>query len=115
MAEAGRVWSLRQLRDGQRSRGCSYEEVLRVAALSAGVYTLPAGSEDRQSPHREDEVYAVLAGRGSVDIAGDREAVAPGSLVYVPAGVPHRFVDITEDLEVLVVFAPPESSRGAGD
>ena len=32
-----------------------------------------------------------------------------GSVAYVPSRVPHRFVDITDDLEVAVVFAPPEA------
>jgi len=34
--------------------------------------------------------------------------VAPGHAVYVPAGEPHTFVDITEDFAAVVVFAPPE-------
>jgi len=35
--------------------------------------------------------------------------VRAGSLAFVPARVAHRFTDITEDLQVAVVFAPPES------
>jgi mannose-6-phosphate isomerase-like protein (cupin superfamily) len=35
--------------------------------------------------------------------------VRPGSVAYVPSRVTHRFVNVTEDLEVAVVFAPPES------
>ncbi len=87
-----------------------YDEVLRVEALSAGVYRLDAGSTDSQTPHSEDEVYVILAGSGSVELEGDRQEVSPGSLVYVPSGAQHRFVDIVEDLELLVVFAPPEST-----
>ena len=34
--------------------------------------------------------------------------VARGSVIYVPAGVAHKFHHITEDLRVLVVFSPPE-------
>jgi quercetin dioxygenase-like cupin family protein len=33
--------------------------------------------------------------------------------VYVPAGEVHRFTGITEDLALLVLFAPAEESRGA--
>ena len=43
------------------------------------------------------------------EVDGTRTAVRPGSVAYVPRRVPHRFVDVTEDLEVAVVFAPPES------
>ena len=43
---------------------------------------------------------------------GDRaRAVTPGSVVFVGAGAEHRFHSIEEDLEVLVVFAPPQGSR----
>jgi quercetin dioxygenase-like cupin family protein len=37
--------------------------------------------------------------------------VGPGAVVYVPAGEAHRFVDVTADFAVLVVFAPAEYSR----
>ncbi len=36
----------------------------------------------------------------------------PGSLVFVAATVPHRFHDIVERLELLVVFGPAEGDRG---
>ena len=109
MGEEGRIWSLGQLRAGHEAGGRLYEEVLRVKSLSAGVYTLAAGTTDPQTPHGEDEVYVVLAGTGSIEIGRRREQITTGSLVYVPAGVEHRFVDIVDELEVLVVFAPPES------
>ena len=41
----------------------------------------------------------------------ERLDVAAGSAVYVRAGQEHRFLDIVEDLTVLVVFAPPYSGR----
>jgi hypothetical protein len=40
--------------------------------------------------------------------------VVPGSLIFVERAVEHRFVDITEDLTVLVFFAPPEGSLTTG-
>jgi mannose-6-phosphate isomerase-like protein (cupin superfamily) len=86
-----------------------WAEVVRSGALSAGVYRVAAGAADGQSPHDEDEVYVVTAGRAELDVDGTRTAVRPGSVAYVPSRVPHRFVDVTEDLEVAVVFAPPES------
>lgn len=89
----------------------SYAEVLRVKALSAGVYELAAGAEDLQQPHTEDEVYVVLRGQARATVGGEVVNVTPGSFLYVPAGVPHRFHDIDEDLTVLVVFAPPEGTR----
>jgi mannose-6-phosphate isomerase-like protein (cupin superfamily) len=86
-----------------------YTEFLRVPALSLGLFAVGAGHEDTQSPHAEDEVYVVVAGRATLVVDGVRTDVAPGSVAYVPAAVPHRFEDVTEDLRVYVVFAPPET------
>ena len=86
-----------------------YVEFLRVPALSAGVYVLPAGDTDPQRPHREDEIYYVTSGRGVIRVGTEDRPVQAGTLVYVPPQVDHRFHSITEELRVLVVFAPAES------
>lgn len=88
----------------------AYREFLRVPSMSLGVYVLPAGSLDGQNPHGEDEVYYVIQGKGQVLVSGESRDVAPGSLIFVAANADHRFHSITEDLHLLVFFAPPEGS-----
>jgi quercetin dioxygenase-like cupin family protein len=34
-----------------------------------------------------------------------------GAVLFVPAGLPHRFVDVDEDFATLVVFGPAEGTR----
>ncbi len=85
----------------------TYREVLRVPALSLGLFAAAPGHHDTQTPHDVDEVYVVVAGRAVLDVDGARTPVEAGSVAYVPPHVPHRFVDVTEDLRVIVVFAPP--------
>lgn len=87
-----------------------YHEFLRVPALSAGLYVLAAGATDPQRPHREDEIYYVTSGRGLIRVGTEDRPVERGSVVYVPPGVEHRFHSIAEELRVLVVFAPAETS-----
>jgi mannose-6-phosphate isomerase-like protein (cupin superfamily) len=87
-----------------------YGEWVRSWALSAGVYRVAAGGVDDQSPHGEDEVYVVTKGAAHLEIDGVRSPVGAGTVAYVPRRLPHRFVDVTEDIEVAVVFAPPEGS-----
>jgi mannose-6-phosphate isomerase-like protein (cupin superfamily) len=89
--------------------GKRYLEFLRVPALSAGVYVLPAGGTDPQSPHKEDELYYVVRGRARMRAGSEDQAVSAGSVIFVAAEVEHRFHDITEELMVLVFFAPAES------
>jgi mannose-6-phosphate isomerase-like protein (cupin superfamily) len=89
-------------------RGKLYLEFLRVPAMSAGVYVLPAGCTDPQKPHREDEMYYVARGRASMQIGSEHAEVRAGSVIFVEAEMEHRFYDIEEELEVLVIFAPAE-------
>lgn len=87
-------------------KGALWHEFLRVPELSMGLYVLPAGSDDPQAPHREDEVYYIVSGRGWLT-AGDQEYPAePGSILFVAREISHRFHDIEEELQVLVFFAP---------
>lgn len=86
-----------------------WREFLRAGMFSGGVYRLAAGEPDTQTPHAEDEIYYVLAGSAVLEVAGERHPVAPGSIAFVAKRVEHRFVDIAEDIELLVLFAPPES------
>jgi mannose-6-phosphate isomerase-like protein (cupin superfamily) len=85
-----------------------YTEWVRSQRLSAGVYRLPTGAIDGQKPHTEDEVYVVTRGAASLDVEGVLTPVRPGSMAFVPERAEHRFVDISEDFETVVVFAPPE-------
>jgi mannose-6-phosphate isomerase-like protein (cupin superfamily) len=90
-----------------------YAEQLDVPDLSVGTYSIPACGVDDQTPHTEDEIYVVRSGRARLVTDSGEAAVGPGSVVYVPAGEGHRFVDITEDLALLVVFAPAYRSRAS--
>jgi mannose-6-phosphate isomerase-like protein (cupin superfamily) len=107
------AFDLTQLVAGRERSGQPYLEFLRVDSLSAGLYVLPADGVDRQQPHTEDEVYYVVRGRGAIVVAGESRSVAAGSVVFVKAGVEHRFHSIEEELAILVFFAPAEG-RNAG-
>jgi len=93
----------------RKDSGKRYSEFLRVPAMSAGIYVLAAGSGDPQSPHQEDEMYYVVRGRARMRAGSEDQAVSEGSIIFVAAGVEHRFYEITEELMVLVFFAPAET------
>lgn len=88
-----------------------YLEFLKHPALSVGLYVLAAGSVDNQHPHTEDEVYYVVSGRAMFTHAGEEHPVRAGSILYVAAGVEHRFHSIIETLHIIVFFAPAEYSN----
>jgi mannose-6-phosphate isomerase-like protein (cupin superfamily) len=87
-----------------------YAEVLRHGTMSAGLYA-PHESDD-QTPHDQDEVYVVRDGSGFFRIGDERQPFGPGDLLFVPAGVDHRFEDFTPNLAVWAVFYGPGESEG---
>ena len=100
-----KVFNVQQLTEKQREGVAPYLEFLRVPALSCGIYSLPAGATDLQNPHDEDEVYYVLEGQARIRVNGVEEVVGSGSLLYVEATSEHSFVEIEEDVTMLVFFA----------
>jgi quercetin dioxygenase-like cupin family protein len=94
----------------RRVSGKSWLEFLRVPALSMGIYALPAGAEDPQRPHAEDEVYYVVGGRARLRVGEEDRVAEPGALLFVGANVVHRFHHIEADLTLLVFFAPAYGS-----
>jgi mannose-6-phosphate isomerase-like protein (cupin superfamily) len=102
------AFELSDLRATRASSGRPYHEFIRTHDLSVGIYELPAGGVDPQGPHTEDEVYQVVAGRATLTVGDEETPVGPGSIVFVPADVVHRFHDIGEDLVAIVFFGPAE-------
>lgn len=102
-------FSIQELSAQQAAGERPYLEFLRRETMSLGLYVLPTGGIDLQQPHHEDEVYYVVSGYGQVTVGDETQMVEPGSLIFVGAQVPHKFHSISQELKLLVFFAPPES------
>ena len=109
-AREGRPVDLARLVAVQRRAPRRYLEVVRTGQLSAGLYRLRRGEEDQQRPHTEEELYLVMEGRGRFRMGDQDYPAEPGALLTVPARVEHAFHSITEDLLLLVFFAPAEGT-----
>lgn len=66
---------------------------------------------DLQTPHTRDELYVVISGTGWFMNGEDRHRFVPGQVLFVPAGVEHRFVDFTDDFATWVFFYGPEGGE----
>ncbi|WP_035847164.1 cupin domain-containing protein [Kitasatospora azatica] len=104
-----KVFRLDELDAERAAQDGAYLRFLKERSMSAGLYALAPGEEDTQSAHQQDELYQVVSGRAYLTVGEETTTVGRGSVVFVPAGVPHRFHHITEPLRVLVVFSPPET------
>ena len=89
--------ALAELPDGGR-----FHYALRHGSMKIGLYA-PRGI-DPQQPHRQDELYIVSSGR-SVFVKGDeRREVGPQDVLFVEAGVSHRFEAFSDDFATWVIF-----------
>ena len=86
-------------------KGGYFLDFLKIRDLEAGIIVLRPGEKDAQEPHSADELYYVIEGRGKMKLGKTRKSVGEGSIVFVPAGMRHRFYGNSEELVVLYVFA----------
>lgn len=86
-----------------------YAVLVDRESLQLGYYAPP--DPDPQQPHAQDELYFVTRGHGVFWRAGEEIPFGTGDALFVAAGVEHRFVDFTDDLELWVVFWGPEGGE----
>jgi len=106
--ESGRFTVIDALKKLPGPGGERFATVLDHESVSLEIYA-PRGS-DPQQPHTRDELYAVISGEGSFRNGQTRTAFTPGDVLFVPAGVEHRFEDFTDNLVVWVFFVGPEKA-----
>ena len=89
--------------------GERWTEPLRHGTMRLGLYA-PVET-DRQTPHRQDEVYVVAAGAAAFVRGGERRAVVAGDALFVPAGMAHRFEAMSADFSAWVLFWGPDGGE----
>jgi mannose-6-phosphate isomerase-like protein (cupin superfamily) len=101
--------ALAALRAARARGGKEFIEVFRHGTLTVEVYR-PEGV-DRQTPHTRDEVYVVIAGSGWFVNGGERHRFEAGQVLFVPAGIVHRFEEFSADFATWVFFYGPEGGE----
>jgi mannose-6-phosphate isomerase-like protein (cupin superfamily) len=96
----------------QSAEQLRYVTLLQRGTMSVELYA-PQG-EDRQTPHAQDELYVVIAGHGEFVNGADRHPFQAGDVLFVPAGVEHRFVNFSADFQTWVIFYGPEGGEQPG-
>ena len=86
-----------------------FVSLFRHGSLEVEIYK-PVGV-DRQQAHVRDEVYVVISGSGTFACGDVRRPFEAGELLFVPAGVEHRFEQFTPDFATWVIFYGPEGGE----
>ena len=79
------------------------------------IMTIPPGGEIGEEVHPDtDQILTFVSGVGEAQIDGEKQEVAQGDLVAVPAGAKHNFLNTGPNPLVLyTVYGPPEHADGA--
>lgn len=99
-------WALDQLSSETES---TWLGLFKHGSLEVEIYQ-PVG-HDPQQPHWCDEIYVVISGTGFFKNGDVRHTFGPGDLMFVPAGVAHRFEDFSEDFATWVIFFGPDGGE----
>jgi mannose-6-phosphate isomerase-like protein (cupin superfamily) len=91
------------------AQGERFVKVLEHGQLVVEIYA--PRTVDPQTPHTRDEIYVVIEGSGTFLNGESRQPFTRGDLLFVPAGVEHRFENFTADLVVWVIFYGPEGGE----
>ncbi|MBK0378950.1 cupin domain-containing protein [Mucilaginibacter segetis] len=87
-----------------------FAQVMKHGNMSVEIYR-PDGI-DKQTPHLQDEIYVIMSGTGDFSNDGKRTIFNPGDLLFVPAGIEHRFENFTDDFATWVIFYGPLGGEG---
>ena len=86
-----------------------YKVLFNHGTLEVGIFK--PEKEDNQDPHPRDEIYIVTSGSGLFIKGNEKQPVEVGEVLFVPAGVEHKFIDFTDDFTTWVFFYGPEGGE----
>ena len=66
---------------------------------------------DTQIPHKQDEIYVVIKGHGTFLRENKRMPCKKNDVLFVPAGMEHRFENFSDDFAVWVIFYGPDGGE----
>lgn len=88
--------------------GCDGWHLVNTPALSVIQERMPPGTAEQYHYHeRAQQFFYVLSGEATFEVAGQRLTVAAGAGLHVPAGAPHRILNLgANDLHFTVTSQP---------
>jgi mannose-6-phosphate isomerase-like protein (cupin superfamily) len=86
-----------------------FVKIMEHGSMSVEIYK--PHQVDKQTPHLQDELYVVISGSGEFLNGSDRAPFSAGDILFVPAGIEHRFENFTDDFATWVIFYGPEGGE----
>lgn len=89
--------------------GQFFVKVMEHGSMSVEIYR--PEKVDPQTPHIQDELYVIISGKGEFINDGKRSHFNPEDVLFVPAGIEHRFENFTDDFATWVIFYGPTAGE----
>ncbi len=100
--------AIRQLDKETQQR---FTTVMKSGTMSVEYYK--PDKVDLQTPHKQDELYIVISGSGTFFRNGERVSCKSNDVLFVPAGMEHRFENFTDDFATWVIFYGPQNGEAS--
>ncbi len=98
-------WSTPNLAIPDQGLENSWNVFLEIPTMITGLYRLPQETGgDSVLTHQVDEINYVVKGSAKFAMGNEIISLSPGSIVFVRAGLGHRFYDLKDDFEVYIMF-----------
>lgn len=89
------------------------KEVVTGEFSQVVLMSIPPGGEIGEETHEVDQVLVFVQGGGKAILDGDTTRVEENTLVFVPAGTVHNFINVGDiDLKLFTIYSPPEHASG---
>ncbi|MBF2063117.1 MAG: cupin domain-containing protein [Calothrix sp. C42_A2020_038] len=89
------------------------KEILTNEHSQIVLMSVEPGDDIGEESHDVDQVLVFVEGEGEAILNGERSKVQANSLVVVPAGTQHNFINTgSTALKLYTVYAPPEEEPG---
>jgi len=101
--------TIENAQEALKHHGGLFRQLLKHGTLEVEYYK--PEDRDYQAPHSRDEIYVIASGSGFFLNGESREPFEMGEVLFVPAGVEHRFEEFTDDFATWVFFYGPEGGE----
>jgi mannose-6-phosphate isomerase-like protein (cupin superfamily) len=92
---------------------CFRREILTQEHTQIVLMSVEPGDDVGAEVHSVDQILVFVSGTGDAVLNGERSPVRAHSLVAVPAGTRHNFINTGQaPLKLFTVYAPPEEQPG---
>ena len=103
--------ALVRYRDKTIAADCPYGNAQRIVTGGEGgvanVHVIAVTIGKMHIHKKYDEVYYVLAGTGTINLAGKEHPLCPGAVAVIPAGTPHELHAAPGERLEFVIFGTP--------